>query len=165
VSQLKLVTAVGAAAVILPAGSAVAAASPSDGINAERATLVPMSQVLRRCDQSDETHVPSIGHGTGVSIISSTGADVRADVSLQNATPDIRYFVRLIQVPPAASRCGAGDPGVAVGTLDTDDGGNGTATIQQAVLPGVKGAWVFIDGPPGYGTSSDFFSSDFIAPV
>lgn len=157
-SQPKHVAAVVAAALMLPASSAVAAA---DGTTAERATVVPMSQVLRRCDQTNETHVPSSGHGTGVAIISATGANqVRADVSLQNATPGIRYFVRLIEVPPPTNRCSAGNPGVAVGTIDTDIGGNGTVTLDEAVLPGVTGAWVFIDGPP-----TEFFSSDIIAPV
>lgn len=160
-SQLQHIAAVMAAAVMLPAGSAVASAFPSDGTTAERATIVPFSEVLRRCDHSDETHVPTTGTGSGVAIISTTGAnEVRADVRLQIATPGIRYFVRLIEVPPPTSRCGAGNPGVAVGTIDTDGGGNGTVTIEQTVLPGTTGAWVFIDGPPG-----DFYSSDFVAPV
>ena len=159
-SQLKHVATPMAAAAMLAAGSGIAAADGSTGINAERATVVPLSQVLRRCDFSNETHVPGAGSGSAVSIISSTGSNVTAEVQMTTATPGIRYFVRLVETPPPTDRCRPGNPGVAAGTIDTDAGGNGTVTLQEGVLPGTTGAFVFIEGPPG-----DFYSSDVLAPI
>ncbi|MBV9091406.1 MAG: hypothetical protein JO044_16120 [Mycobacteriaceae bacterium] len=119
-----------------------------------------MSEVLKRCDFTDDTHVPASGTGSAVSIISSTASDVRADVSLIRAAPGIRYFVRLVESPPPIDRCRPGNPGVTAATIDTDGGGNGSVSLAEPVLPGTTGAWVFIEGPPG-----DFYSSDVLAPV
>jgi hypothetical protein len=149
----------GIAAPMLAAGSGIAAADGPTGVMAH-ATIVPMSQVLRRCDFRDETYVSSAGSGTAVSIVSTTGSNVTAEVQLISATPGIRYFVRLVETPPPTDRCRPGNPGVAAGTIDTDGGGNGTVTLQQGIVPGAKGAWVFIEGPPG-----NFYSSDFLVPI
>jgi hypothetical protein len=149
-----------AAASMLAAGSGTAGADGPTGVTADHATIVPMSQVLRRCDFTDETFVWPSGSGSATSIVSSTGSNVSADVRLTMAVPGIRYFVRLVETPPPTDRCRPGNPGVAAGTIDTDAGGNGTVSLEEAVLPGTTGAWVFIEGPP-----ADFYSSDFLAPV
>lgn len=159
-NPLKHVATPMAAAAMLAAGCGVAAADGPASATAERATIVPLSQILRRCDFSDDTHVASTGTGRAVAIVSTTGSAVTAEVQLENAAPGIRYFVRLIEVPPPTSRCRPGNPGVTAATIDTDGGGNGNLTLEEAVLPGETGAWVFIEGPPG-----DFFSSDFVAPI
>ncbi len=159
-SQLKHVAAPVAAAAMLAAGSGIAAADGPTGVTMERATVVAMSQKLRRCDFSDVPYVPSLGTGSAVSIISSAGSNVTAEVQLKGAVPGIRYFVRLIETPPPTNSCRPGSPGVAAGTIDTDAGGNGNVTLQQPVLSGTTGAWVFIEGPP-----ADFYSSDYLAAV
>ncbi|HME48979.1 hypothetical protein [Mycobacterium sp.] len=158
--QLKHVATPMAAAAMLAAGSGIAAADGPTGVSAERATVVPMSQVLRRCDFTDDTYVPSSGSGSAVSIISSTGSNVTAEVQLTRAKPGVRYFVRLVETPPPTDRCRPGNPGVAAGTIDTDGAGTGSVTLSEAVLSGTTGAGVFIEGPP-----ADFYSSDFLAPI
>lgn len=159
-SQVTHVALPMAVTAMLAAGSGVAAADGPTSMTAERATVVPMSETLRRCDFSDDTHVSSAGTGSGVSVISTSGSQVRADVSLVRARPGIRYFVRLIQTPPPTNMCRPGNPGVAAGTIDTDGGGNGNVTVEEAVLPGATGAWVFVEGPP-----ADFYTSDVLAPI
>lgn len=161
IRALKYVATPVAAAAMLVAVTGISTADTGTGITAKRATVVSLSAVLKRCDFSDDTYAPPAGTGSAMAIVSSTGSEVRADVSLINATPPgTRYFVRLIQYPPPTSLCRPGNPGVAAGTIDTDGGGNGNVSLQDAVLPGTTGAWVFIEAPP-----EEFFSSDFIAPV
>ena len=161
-SQLKYVATFVAAAALLPAGSGISAADGPIATTAERGMLVPMSEVLRRCDFTETIYTLSTATsaGSAVSIVSTTGSDVRADVSLTRATPDVRFFVRLVEYPPPTNLCRPGNPGVAAATIDTDGGGNGTVSLQEPVLPGATHAWVFMEGPPG-----DFYSSDILAPV
>ncbi|MBV8350270.1 MAG: hypothetical protein JOZ49_22995 [Mycolicibacterium sp.] len=159
-SLLKCVATPVAAAAMLGAGTGISTAQGPTGMTADRATPVPLSQVFKRCDFTDDAYVAPLGTGSVESVISSTGSDVRADVSLINATPGIRYFVRLIENPAPTSLCRPGNPGVAAGTIDTDAGGNGNVSLQEAVLPGTTGAWVFIEGAP-----QEFYTSDFVAPV
>jgi len=159
-SLLKYVTTPVAAAAMLGAGTGISTAQGPARMTADRATVVPLSEVLKRCDFTDDAYEAALGSGSAESIVSSTGSEVRADVSLNDATPGTRYFVRLVENPAPTSTCRPGNPGVAAGTIDTDGGGNGSVSLQEAVLSGTTGAWVFIEGPP-----DDFYSSDFIAPV
>lgn len=160
-SQLKHVaTAMAAAAAMLAVGHGISAADDPTGVSAQRATIVPMSPILRKCDFSDDTHVPASSTASVVSIISSTRSNVTANVQMIRGTPGIRYFVRLVETPPPTALCRPGNPGVAAGTIDTDGGGNGSVTLDEAILTGATGAWVFVEGPPG-----DFYSSDFLAKI
>ena len=171
----RLVTRVaGTALVIAPAavlavGSGTAAADGPTASNPQGATAVTLSTILRRCDFSNDTHVPGRGTGQAFAVISKPGSNtVSAEVHLHDQ-PDTHYNVRLILVPRASSaRCGPGEPGVALGFLDTDWAGNATTTVQQGVLPGATGAWVFIEGPEGGNTpvlTGDFYTSDFVAAI
>lgn len=149
-----------AAPAALALGTGISTADGPVGTNMNRATITPMSQLLRRCDHTDDTHVTSRASGNAIAVIGSSGSDVIAEVKLERGEPGLRYYARLIEMPPRSNRCGAGNPGVAVGTIDTDGGGNGNVTVVQPVLPGASGAWVFMEGPPG-----DVYSSDIVAPI
>ncbi|MCW2688209.1 MAG: hypothetical protein JWR37_3099 [Mycobacterium sp.] len=145
------------------AGTA-AAAPPSTG----GGTMVPFSIVLRRCDFSNNAYTGVLAHGTGFAII-RTGEwnhKVTAEVHLSTASSDTRFTVKLIQLPRPGYTCNPGDPGTAFATLDTDAAGNANViTLQQDVLPGATGAWVYIDGPAPYGAPTEFYSSDFVVPI
>ena len=41
----------------------------------------------------------------------------------------------------------ANDPGVGVSPLNTESAGNGTATVQESVMPDATGAWISVDNP------------------
>jgi hypothetical protein len=152
-----------APALMLAVGPGTAAAAPPNGSNPGGATQVPVSRTLRRCDFSNDTHVSPAGTGSGMAFISSTGSTVNADVHLTIARPDTRYIVRLIQVPRPTLTCGVGDPGTAFGAIDTDVAGNGDVSIQDNVIRGATGAWVFIfAGPPD---DMDFYTSDVMAAI
>ncbi|HME78407.1 MAG TPA: hypothetical protein VKI00_22995 [Mycobacterium sp.] len=73
----------------------------------------------------------------------------------------------LIQAPRASSSlCGSGGPGVAVGSLDTDGAGQAATTLQDRIQSGTTGAWILIQQPSPYSqTPTEFYTSDFIAPV
>lgn len=145
---------------MLAVGSSISTADGLTGMTADRVIVVPMSEVLRRCDFTEDVYAPPWGSGSAITTVRSTGSEVQADINLTEATPGVRYFVRLVETPPPTDRCRPGNPGVAAGTIDTDAGGNGNVSLQEAVLPGATGAWVFMEGPPG-----EYYSSDILAPV
>ena len=150
---------------VMPAGTASA-----DGpvtATSSGARIVPFSTLLRRCDHSAVTNVEAGGDATGFAAISRDGNKVRADVTFEQATPDTTYGVRLILMPrSAADSCGPGGPGVAVAYPTTDGGGNTYLTLEEDVLPGATGAWVFIDGPhSGAKPYGEYYGSDFVAAI
>jgi len=152
----------------LALGTQTAVAAPPSPPNPKGATIVAMGSILRRCDFSDQTHVSGTGTGQASAIISTTRShQVVAEVNLGAAAPDTHYDVRLIELPQPANRCQPGDPGTAVGWIDTDGAGNGNVTLQEDVQPGATGAWVFIEGPsvPYEMLSGDFYTSDFPAAI
>jgi len=154
-----------ASAAMLALGTETAAAAPP---NPHGATMVALGSTLRRCDFSDQTHVSGTGTASAYAIISRTRSNqVVADVHLAVAAPDTHYNVRLIELPQPTNRCKPGDPGTAVASIDTDAAGNGSVTLQEDVLPGATGAWVFIEGPlVSYEMlSGDFYTSDFVAAI
>jgi hypothetical protein len=161
--------AVGAiAATMLSMSAGPAVAAPPLGSTPGGPTFVPLSGTLRRCDFSDDTHTSNNGVGSAFAVISRPAANtVTAEVHLIGGIPGIYYGVRLIEMPrPVPNRCGVGDPGTAVGTLNTDGGGNATVTIQGDVAPGTTGVWVIVEGPPGdTDLTGDFYTSDFVAAI
>lgn len=127
--------------------------------------VVPMGSVLRRCDWSSAPYVPSDSRGSVYAVISNSGGSVTAEVHVQAVRPDIWYGVRLVQVPRPTVGCGAGDPGVGMGRLYTDGGGNGTVTVSAPLMDGATGAWVSVEGPLGVSNqlTGDFWTSDYVA--
>ncbi|MDT7762892.1 MAG: hypothetical protein QOC63_2312, partial [Mycobacterium sp.] len=83
------------------------------------------------------------------------------------AEPDTPYNVRLIQMPrPSSASCNAGDPGVAGGVLQTDDGGAGALTVRGPISPGATGVWMFVSRPGELSqTPAEFYTSDFVASL
>lgn len=150
--------------VTLVAGSAVALS----GIGAAPAaatTMVPLSNSIRGCDFTKALFLGGMGSGTGSgrASIGADGSHVGAEVSLQSATPDTDYQVRLIQLPrPSVATCNAGDPGVSGAVLHTDASGTATVTVAGPLTQDATQAWVVVEGPPAPGRiRSDVYSSDY----
>ena len=131
-------------------------------------TVVPLRSVLRACDFSPIIGGAPQNNATASSVVRASGGTVAAEVHLADASsPGTHYEVRLIQAPRASnSPCDAGGPGVAVGGLDSDGGGQATTTVQGSIAQGTTGAWVFISRPAQYSQApAEYYTSDFIAPV
>ena len=160
--------AVSAAAVASAAmlGSGTASADGSDSAG-QGGTMSPLSNVVRRCDHSNDTHTRPGGDGQGFAVIGRTGNTVHADVTLQGASPDTQFMVRLIQAPKSPNdTCSAGSAGTVVAPMFGDAGGNAYLTLQGPVMSGATGAWVFIEGPMNYREPfGEYYSTDFIAPI
>ena len=76
-----------------------------------------------------------------VNLVVTRSNRIVAVAVLQGGTPNANYNVRLIQVKDGmAVDCGACTTGGA--TLTTDDQGDGSINVQQAVAPGASTAWV-----------------------
>ena len=158
-----------AAGTVLAPGAGTAGADEANVSTARGPTTVPLSAVLRRCDFSNDTHIPPARLGTAYALISTTTShQVVAEVNLSGAVQDMVYRVRMIEMPRPTLTCDLGDPGVVFGLFTTDDLGNGSVTISEDVMPGATGAWVYIEGPAGGSSkhiSGEFYTSDFVAPV
>ncbi|MGE2722219.1 hypothetical protein [Mycolicibacterium celeriflavum] len=130
-------------------------------------TFVPMNQVSRRCDYSETDYNGPTGYGRATSVIGVNGSGLTANVNLQVAKPNMRYDVRLIQLPrPSSAPCFGGDPGVAQAALQTDGVGNGSVTLHDGVEPGATGAWVLITRPDPFSQSpAEFYTSDMIVKI
>lgn len=70
-----------------------------------------------------------------------------AETHLVDAAPDTTCGLRSGEMPRSGVHCGANDPGVAVGATNTDSAGNGTATVQESVMPGATGARISVERP------------------
>jgi hypothetical protein len=146
-------------------GTQTAAASPPDRTGP---ATVPLAGILRRCDHSANTYTGPAGFARAFAVISTTKSNtVAAEVHLETAVPNTRYDVSLIQAPrPSSQRCGAGDPGTAVGMLNTDAAGNGVVTLQDAIDPGTTGVWVFVSRPQAFSQiPAEFYTSDFVLSI
>ncbi|WP_243858324.1 hypothetical protein [Mycobacterium sp. DL440] len=128
-------------------------------------TMVPLSNHIRGCDFQKGLFLDGMGSGSGGGFahVGSDGAQVSAQVTLQSATADTDYRVRLIQLPRSSvATCNVGDPGVAGGVLHTDASGTATITVSGPAMDGATEAWVSVEGPPAPGRiRSDVYSSDF----
>jgi hypothetical protein len=145
--------------------SGTAGATPRGTDDAAR---VPLTGILRRCDFSADMHIGPTGYGRAFALINTSQSNkVVAEVSLATAEPNTHYDVRLIQVPrPSWLTCVAGDPGTAVGALDTDAAGVAAVTLQDDIEPGATGAWVFISRPDAHSqTPAEFYTSDFVVAI
>ncbi|WP_235732688.1 hypothetical protein [Mycolicibacterium septicum] len=128
-------------------------------------TMVPLSNSIRGCDFTKALFLGGMGSGTGSgrASIGADGSHVGAEVSLQSATPDTDYRVRLIQLPrPSHATCNAGDPGVSGAVLHTDASGTATVTVAGPLAQDATQAWVVVEGPPAPGRiRSDVYTSDY----
>ncbi|MGV0740577.1 hypothetical protein [Mycobacterium sp. DBP42] len=136
---------------------------------ASATTMVPLSNHIRNCDFAEGLFLDGMGSGSGGGFaqIGSDGSHVSAQVTMQSASPDADYRVRLIQMPrSAAATCSAGDPGVSNGVLHTDASGTATITVSGPVADGATQAWVVVEGPPAPGRiRGAVYSSDFLANI
>lgn len=83
------------------------------------------------------------------------------------AQPGMHYDVGLIQAPrPATASCGPGAPGTAFASLDLDEGGTGTVTVQDSVRQGTTGVWVIVERPnPNSQDPAEFYTSEFLVSM
>ncbi|WP_236735364.1 hypothetical protein [Mycolicibacterium peregrinum] len=134
-------------------------------VPASATTMVPLSNHIRGCDFQKGLFLDGMGSGSGGGFahIGSDGAQVSAQVTMQSATPDTEYRVRLIQLPRASvAMCNPGDPGVSATVLHTDASGSATVTVSGPAMDGATQAWVSVEGPPPPGRiRGDVYSSDF----
>ncbi|BBY24479.1 hypothetical protein MSTO_46840 [Mycobacterium stomatepiae] len=139
----------------------VAAADVSSG-----GSLVPLTPKFRACDFTWAVNVPTMGKGSGQTVISKASNKVVAQVQLIAAEPGSHYNVRLIQTPRTSAGCGAGDAGVSAGGIDTDGSGAGTVTLDGPIAANSTGVWVFVDRPsPHSQTPIDFYTSEIVTPI
>ncbi len=130
---------------------------------------VPMSftQIFRRCDFSPTKYVAASGYARPTVVVHTGSNELVADVQIATAIPGIRYDVRMIQMPRVSSSpCGAGDPGVIAGWLNTDAAGAGSVTLRGPVAQGATGVWLSISRPGEFSQSpAEFYTTDFIAQL
>jgi hypothetical protein len=130
-------------------------------------TVLPFSQILRRCDFSETDYNGPTGMSRAMGTLRSDGSTLTADVQLATAKPNMHYDIRMIQVPrSSAVPCWGADPGVAQGSLNTDGAGAAAVTLQDGIEPGATGAWVFISRPDQFSQNpAEFYTTDLIAPI
>ncbi len=160
----RLMTLAAAAVVAAPLAGMLA---PGAGDASAASTQVAFSQISRRCDFSETNYNGPTGYARPIGVVHTDGSTVVADVQIATAIPNIRYDVRLIQVPrPSSASCNGGDPGVAAAALFTDGVGGGAVTVAGPVASGATGAWVIISRPDAFSQNpAEFYTSDFIASI
>jgi hypothetical protein len=148
-------------------GAGTAAADGFKGSDGGGGTFVPFAPTLRRCDFSKTHFNGEAAYARPQGVIRADGSTVSADIQIATAIPNIRYDVRLIQVPrPSSAPCLGGDPGVALVALSTDGSGAGSVTVQDAIEPGATGAWLFITRPDAFSQNpAEFYTSDLIVHI
>ncbi|MCV7038383.1 hypothetical protein BST36_29925 [Mycolicibacterium moriokaense] len=159
-----------ATALVLAAPPAVAHA---DGVGTTGAaaatggTVLPFSQLLRRCDYSETDYNGPSGNARVTGTLRSDGSTLTADIQIATAPPGMHYDVRLIQVPrTSAAHCWGADPGVAQGSLNADGAGAAAVTLTDNIEPWATGAWVFVSRPDRFSqVPAEFYTTDLIAPI
>lgn len=153
---------------LMALAAALATAAPlgllTAGIASARETFVPMNQISRRCDFSETDYNGPTGYARATSVVRTSGSNLSAEVTMDTAIPNMRYDVRLIQVPrPSSAPCLGGDPGVAAGVLQIDGVGHGRVSVQDSIEPGATGAWVWITRPDPFSQNpAEFYTSDVV---
>lgn len=150
-----------AAAAVTTAALTVAAPAPAFPVH--RMLLLA---TMHTCDFQPVSHAIGRPGAKPLAEITSDGRIVTAHVDMDSGTPDASYVIRVIPAPHAVLGCLAGDPGIATGTLNTDDSGTGSATVQAPISRGTTGAWVAVDLPSAHSqTPTEFYSSNYIAAL
>jgi hypothetical protein len=165
----RVVNTLAAVIVAIPAAalSIGTPAATAGGPNEAGGTPLPFAQVYRRCDFSTNTHTGPAGYARPTAILRTASGEVVADVQIATAVPGTHYDVRLIQMPrPSSTPCGAGDPGVAVAAIETDEVGAGATTVRGPIAPGATGVWLFVSRPGEFSqTPAEFYTTDFVAKI
>jgi hypothetical protein len=165
----RVVNTLAAAIVAIPAAALSIGAPPAGagGPTDAGGTLLPFAQMYRRCDFSTNTHTGPAGYARPTAVLRTTSGEVVADVQIATAVPGTHYDVRLIQMPrPSSTPCGAGDPGVAVAAIQTDDAGTGATTVRGPIAPGATGVWLYITRPGEFSqTPAEFYTTDYVAKI
>ncbi|MGX9672532.1 hypothetical protein [Mycobacterium sp. HM-7] len=151
------------AAIALTAAAVVTAATPAAASPVHRMFLLPN---MHTCDFQLVTSPLGRAGAKSFAEIRSDGRAVVAHIDMTNGADRTRYVVRMIPAPHARLGCLAGDRGITTGTLDTDEFGNGSLTLQAQISSRITGIWLAVDLP---GTQSqvprEFYSSNYIASV
>ncbi len=166
--QTARIATLAAALVCVAPPSAAFADGPTDGTSGGAGgTQMAFSQISRICDFSETNYNGPTSWGRPFALLRSDGSNVTADIQIATVLPNFPYDVRLIQVPrPSSAGCWGGDPGVALGRLQTDGAGSGAVTLQDAIEPGATGAWIWISRPSPFSQDpAEFYTTDFIAPI
>lgn len=163
----RILTLAAAMVVAAPPAGALADGAGTTGASSGGGTVLPFSQLLRRCDFSETNYNSPTGYAGPLGSLRSDGSTLTADVQIATAVPNTHYDVRLIQAPrSSAAHCWGADPGVAQGSLNTDGAGAAAVTLQDMIEPGATGAWVFISRPNRFSqTPAEFYTTDLIAPI
>lgn len=164
----RILTLAAAMALTAPPAAALADGAGTTGASSGRGgTVLPFSQILRRCDFSETNYNGATGYARSMGTLRSDATTLTADVQLVTAIPNTHYDVRLIQVPrSSAVPCWGADPGVAQGSLNTDGAGAAAVTLSDAKEQGATGAWVFVSRPGRFSQNpAEFYTTDLIAPV
>lgn len=164
----RILTLTAAMVLAAPPAAALADGTGDAGVAAGAGgTVLPFSQILRRCDFSETDYNGPSGMGRPLGTLRSDGSTLTADVQLATAVPNMNYDVRMIQVPRTpAQHCWGADPGVAQASLHTDGAGAGSTSLQDSIEPWATGAWVFISRPDRFSQNpTEFYTTDLIAPI
>jgi len=164
----RIVTLAAALVVAAPPAAAFADGTGTAGASGGGGpTTLAFSQILRNCDFSETNYNGPTGVARPLGFVRANGSTVTADVQIATALPNFPYDVRLIQMPrPSSANCWGGDPGVALGRLNTDGAGAGTTTLADQIEPGATGAWVWISRPSPFAYDpAEFYTTDFVAPI
>lgn len=164
----RILTLAAAMALAAPPAAALADGTGGAGVAAGAGgTVLPFSQILRRCDFSETDYNGPTGMARPLGTLRSDGSTVTVDVQIATALPNMHYDIRVIQAPrPSARPCWGADPGVAQGSLNTDGAGAASVTLQDNVEPGATGAFVFISRPSRFSqVPAEFYTTDLIAPL
>jgi hypothetical protein len=150
-----------ASAALLVAGATFGTAPAS------ASSPMPLSAKWRACDFSQQKWVDARGDARAIAYVGPAGnGSIVAKVDLATALPNTRYDVRVIQAPRPSIGCAPGAPGVLTGSIQTDDVGAGSVTLQGPVDAGKTGAWVILERPAANSqTSAEFYTSEFIAAI
>jgi hypothetical protein len=157
-----IVVAIPAVSLSIGIGTA-AAGGPNEG----GGTPLPFAQIDRRCDFSPTGYVGPAGYARTTADLHTTSNEVVADVQIATAVPGTHYDVRLIQVPrPSSAPCWAGDPGVAMGALNTDEAGAAATTVRAPISSGATGVWIYVSRPGEFSqTPAEFYTTDYVPKI
>jgi hypothetical protein len=103
------------------------------GSGAQKAPLIHTDGTFVTCGSATST-TPT---GNGFAVIGAHGNTLSAEVSLKNGPPDASYSVFLLQPGQFLTLCSN-----AVGTLTTNDHGNGNARVSEPLKSSPTGAFV-----------------------
>ncbi|PCC74902.1 hypothetical protein SAMN02745121_05919 [Nannocystis exedens] len=154
VQAMAAILMVGAVGITAELGTPIASAAPAKG--AQKVRLTPQN---RDCNGDPVAPILPNPSDHGFANIHPTGSGTLiANVVLKGGTPNTTYNIRLIQ-----TFNGTAIPGECVfldsdGTLVTDEFGDGSANIQESLLPSANDAFVVLNNLAA--PTTDFFTTE-----